>query len=292
MFKTHTTSDRVFLALLFVFIGAGLAAIAQQYLSIESPQSQTAAVSNTDIATTSKRMPSVKGLPPGPALLPYIEVREGCGIHYEGTCVNVRSGPGTDYPVVTRLRTGVVLKVAGVAVVDGKEWYQIAQDEHLRYPERVTSTWYVYADAVHLLYDDGDHRYVKGETPSTNKRVVIDRSEQRLYAYKGEELFMESAISTGREFTPTPRGTFTVYAMTPSRYMQGPLPGLPSDQYYDLPGVPWNMYFTQGGAVIHGAYWHDSFGEPYSHGCVNLPLDKAKELYLWADIGMTVTVQE
>ena len=73
--------------------------------------------------------------------------------------------------------------------------------------------------------------------------------------------------------------------------MQGPLPGI-SDQYYDLPGVPWNLYFTHEGAAIHGAYWHDNFGKPRSHGCVNLPLAEAHKLYTWADIGVQVFVQD
>ena len=74
--------------------------------------------------------------------------------------------------------------------------------------------------------------------------------------------------------------------------MQGPLPNLLDRQVYDLPGVPWNLYFTHGGAVIHGAYWHTSFGSQYSHGCVNLPPDTARELYNWADLGTTVIVQD
>ena len=102
---------------------------------------------------------------------------------------------------------------------------------------------------------------------------------------------MELSISTGLELTPTPIGTFTIYKMTPRRYMQGPLLGV-SDDYYDLPGVPWNLYFTTDGAVIHGAYWHDHFGVRWSHGCVNLPVDRAKELYFWAELGTQVTVQE
>ena len=73
--------------------------------------------------------------------------------------------------------------------------------------------------------------------------------------------------------------------------MQGPIVGV-SDQYYDLPGVPWDLYFTKGGDVIHGAYWHDKFGQPWSHGCVNLPLDQAEKLYLWADVGTPVIVQK
>ena len=101
---------------------------------------------------------------------------------------------------------------------------------------------------------------------------------------------MQAPISTGLNLTPTPLGTFTVYAMTPSRYMQGPIPGI-SDQVYDLPGVPWNLYFTQDGAVIHGAYWHNHFGEPWSHGCVNLSPENAKKLYYWAELGVKVTVK-
>ena len=111
-----------------------------------------------------------------------------------------------------------------------------------------------------------------------------------LYAYDGEILFMTEPISTGLNLTPTPRGTFTIFKMTPSRFMQGPIPDV-SDQIYDLPGVPWNLYFTEDGAVIHGAYWHDHFGKRWSHGCVNLPPQKAKELYFWADIGISVNVK-
>jgi lipoprotein-anchoring transpeptidase ErfK/SrfK len=74
--------------------------------------------------------------------------------------------------------------------------------------------------------------------------------------------------------------------------MQGPLPNIKDKQHYDLPGVPWNLYFTEGGAVIHGAYWHKSFGSPYSHGCVNLSPENAHTLYSWADLGTTVVVRD
>ncbi|HEY4502104.1 MAG TPA: L,D-transpeptidase family protein [Candidatus Paceibacterota bacterium] len=226
---------------------------------------------------------------PDAELFQYIEVVESCGPYFKGACVNMRSGPGEKYPVVLRLRAGVVLKVADTVEGEGREWYKIELDKTVRYPERVVSDWYVAADTVELFYDDGDHT-LEGGAYLGQKRIVIDVSEQMLYAYDGDDLFMKEAISTGLEFTPTPRGTFGIYKMTPSRYMQGPLPGV-SDQYYDLPGVPWDLYFTKDGAVIHGAYWHDHFGEQWSHGCVNLPTDKAKELYLWAAVGIPVTVK-
>lgn len=222
---------------------------------------------------------------------PYIEITDSCGPDYVGECVHMRSGAGTKYPSVAKLRTGVVLKVTETVTVDGHDWYKIGFATELRYPERVAGDLFVSADVAKLFFDDGDHLLVKGESATTTKRIVIDTSEQTLYAYDGDTLFMKETISTGKEFTPTPRGTFAVYKMTPSRYMQGPIEGV-SDQYYDLPGVPWNLYFTQGGAVIHGAYWHDNFGEPWSHGCVNLSIQKAKELYTWAEVGTKVVVQD
>ncbi len=222
----------------------------------------------------------------------YIEIINGCGPYYNLTpCVNMRSGPGTQYPIVDRLRTGIVLKAQSTTTSEGYEWYKIMIDKSILYPERVTGDWYVAADpkSVQPFENVGDE-WLTSKSATTTKRIVIDLSQEMLYAYDGETLFMQNSISTGLEFTPTPVGTFKVFKKTPSRYMQGPIVGL-SDQYYDLPGVPWNLYFTNDGSVIHGAYWHDHFGQPWSHGCVNLPPEKAKELYLWADIGTAVIVK-
>ncbi len=139
--------------------------------------------------------------------------------------------------------------------------------------------------------DDGDHLTQKGDVYTGTKRIVVDISEQTLYAYDGDTLFMQELISTGLEFTPTPKETFHIFKITPSRFMQGPIPGV-SEQVYDLPGVPWNLYFTKDGAVIHGSYWHDHFGKPWSHGCVNLSPVNAKKLYAWVELGTPVIVQK
>lgn len=221
----------------------------------------------------------------------YIEVLDGCGPYYMGSCVNVRSGPGEEYSVVARLRTGVVLRVAETVIHGDQAWYKIKFEDGVRYPERITGDWYVAASYVQLTTDKGDELLTSDNNNATAKRIVVDLSEEVLYAYDGDVLFMKEFISTGLEFTPTPRGTFTVFKKTPSRYMQGPVPDV-SDQYFDLPGVPWDLYFSHEGAVIHGAYWHDNFGKPWSHGCVNLPVQKAKELYQWTDIGTSVVVQD
>ena len=241
--------------------------------------------------STASTAPTV--LPIQRVLFEYVAVVDGCNHDFTGECLNVCSGPGEDFPVVAQLRNGIVLKVGGAIEREGETWYQVVFDEWLRYPERVTSDWYVAASYVNVLYDEGEKTSWEGDAATTShKRIVIDRSSQRLYAYERGALYLQTPISTGLELTPTPRGTFTIFKKTPSRYMQGPLPNLVDKQYYDLPGVPWNLYFTHGGAVIHGAYWHDSFGNQYSHGCVNVETTIAKTLYNWAELGTTVVVQD
>ena len=236
-----------------------------------SPFLQTEEVVIIELASTTASTSEETILPVKKVLFEYIQVVDGCGIHFEGECLNVRSGPGEEYPVIAQLRNNIVLKVGGQVERDGRKWYKIIFDEWLRYPQRLKGDWYVASEYVQVLYDEGDRTIWKDDySTTTSKNIIVDRSEQKLYAYDGEILFMEIPISTGLELTPTPRGTFTIFKKTPSRYMQGPLPNLVDRQVYDLPGVPWNLYFTEGGAVIHGAYWPDSFGSEDSHGRVNV----------------------
>lgn len=110
------------------------------------------------------------------------------------------------------------------------------------------------------------------------KWIDISLSEQRLRAYEGDRIVMEFPISSGK-WAPTPTGTFNIWYKTRSQSMVGGSPALGT--YYNLPGVPNNMFFTQGYA-IHGAYWHNNFGQPMSHGCVNAPLSYAAQIFEWA----------
>ncbi|MDR3548881.1 MAG: L,D-transpeptidase family protein [Candidatus Pacebacteria bacterium] len=257
-------------------------------------QSPKPASLTAGVGTSHSKPPVVAVTPPAPApqLAQYIEIMGGCNWAYVGTCVKARSGPGTDYPIVSNLRTGMVLAIANATTTDGQQWYEVQFDSEVRYPERITSDWYVAADptSVRLFEDPGVEDLTRGEDVSTKKVIVVDLSKEMLYAYDDGTLYMQDPISTGLELTPTPKGVFTIYRKTPTRYMQGPIPGV-SDQSYDLPGVPWDLYFTNDGAVIHGAYWHNHFGQPWSHGCVNLSPQEAKRLYEWAVVGMPVIVQ-
>ncbi len=114
------------------------------------------------------------------------------------------------------------------------------------------------------------------------KQIVVALSEQRVYAYDNGLLVRSVLVSTGLPAYPTVTGNFNIYLKYPSQLMSGP-------GYY-LPNVPYVMYFYAGYS-FHGTYWHNNFGQPMSHGCVNMPTDEAAWLYNWAPIGTAVTVK-
>ena len=254
-------------------------------------------VATTAKATSTRPTPPRPPIPTGPLQdqpvrpLTYIEITSGCSLNLNDTCMRAYAAPSSSSTKRAKLRIGAVLYVKDtVTTADGTRWYQIDFPEALRYPERLTLPWYIPEAAGILVKTDGP-RDLTTTTPTTTKRLLVDRGDQVLYAFEGDDLVRIFTVSTGRELTPTPRGTFTIFRKTPSRYMQGPIPGI-TTIYYDLPGVPWNLYFTEQGAVVHGAYWHNGFGSPYSNGCVNVNPKEARELYDWAELGMTVTVQD
>lgn len=110
------------------------------------------------------------------------------------------------------------------------------------------------------------------------KWIEVSLEEQRVRAYEGNKVMMEFPISSGK-WSPTPKGDFRIWYKTRNQKMEGGSKALRT--YYNLPNVPHNMFFHQGYA-LHGAYWHNNFGQPMSHGCVNEPLANAAEIFDWA----------
>lgn len=113
--------------------------------------------------------------------------------------------------------------------------------------------------------------------------IDIDISEQTLRAYQGRELVGAFLVSTGTWRTPTVTGQFEIYIKFRQDDMKGP-------GYY-FEDVPYTMYFHKGYG-IHGTYWHDNFGSPMSHGCVNMSIDDAAWLFDFASEGTLVMVHE
>lgn len=220
----------------------------------------------------------------------YFEITESCGSYVKRHCISAYAGSGVDYEKVNELRNGMVFKIKSKVEVNGQIWYRVYFDEWLRHPDRVEGDWYIPAVAGRVITDDGEQSSTSTST-TTSKRIVADLSQHMIYAYDGERLFLQTKVATGDGRTPTPVGTFSVYKKTPSRYMQGPIEGV-TDLPFDLPAVPWNLYFTEDGAVIHGSYWHDRYGTEQSKGCINLPPELAKILYDWVPVGTMVIVRE
>lgn len=110
------------------------------------------------------------------------------------------------------------------------------------------------------------------------KWIEVDLANQKLTAWEGNKKKVEFLISSGK-WAPTPTGTFEIWYKTRNQSMIGGSQALGT--YYNLPNVPNNMFFYKGYA-IHGAYWHNNFGQPMSHGCVNSPLANVAELFEWA----------
>ncbi len=135
-------------------------------------------------------------------------------------------------------------------------------------------------NSLTALNDQSQEQSVLGTYDSSGKEKWIEVSldQQKLRAWEGDQVVREFPISSGR-WAPTPKGDFSIYWKLRYIRMTGGSKDLGT--YYDLPNVPDTMFFYQGYG-LHGAYWHNNFGHPMSHGCVNEPLDQAHWLFEWA----------
>jgi hypothetical protein len=160
-------------------------------------------------------------------------------------------------------------------------WYQI-EDE--LFPGR----YFVPASQMRPIAPE-EFTPLSPDVDPLQKKIVINLREQRMVAYEGEREVFSVRVATGTtfkdaasgrvaNFTTTP-GTWYVYRKTPSQHMHNGAIG--SSRSFDLPGVPWVSYFTASGIAFHGTYWHNDYGIPRSHGCVNLTSEAAKWVWRW-----------
>lgn len=112
---------------------------------------------------------------------------------------------------------------------------------------------------------------------AADKWLQINRTTQTLTCFVGETPVFQVPVATGLPGTPTPRGEFRVLYKRHTRRMIG---GAGAGRY-DLPGIAFPTYFTWSGVAIHGTYWHNDFGRPHSHGCVNVSNAAAQWIFRW-----------
>lgn len=123
-------------------------------------------------------------------------------------------------------------------------------------------------------------------SPDDNKWIEVDLSEQKLYMKEDTSTVGSFLVSTGK-WAPTPKGEWRIWTKLRYTRMSGGSQALGT--YYNLPNVPYTMYYNQGYG-IHGAYWHNNFGNPMSHGCVNMKPEEAGIVFNWAQVGTRVVI--
>ncbi len=187
-----------------------------------------------------------------------------------------RAEPDPQAPIVYRLYYSTVYQInQRVAAADGSVWYRINDENGVK----------MYGLAAHFR-PIAEEEFAPLSPGVSDKSIVISLERQSLSAYEDKTEVFRTRISSGRTYfgedgttlgSLTPDGEHPLWSKRASRHMSGGAP----ENGYDLPGVPWVMYFSANGAALHGTYWHNDFGTPKSAGCINLRPPDAKWLFRW-----------
>ena len=186
------------------------------------------------------------------------------------------------------VRPGEYLSQIGYKL--GISWVALAElngltNAHAIYPGMTliipsSSDLEAYEDGA-LNYHNFDENH-PGAQVGIGRELVVVLNTQMAYAYEDGILQRRALVSTGLPATPTVRGDFAVQRKYRTTTMSGP--------DYHLENVEWVMYFYSGYG-FHGTWWHNNFGQPMSHGCVNMTNADARWFYEFADIGTPVHVR-
>ncbi|MFH2102263.1 MAG: L,D-transpeptidase family protein [Chloroflexota bacterium] len=153
---------------------------------------------------------------------------------------------------------------------DGQIWYK-AYDYVYR------SLYYLPAEHVRILPAE-ELTLTSPDIPTDDKTIEVRLPEQLVLAYEAEHLVFVARVATGQGYHATPSGLFRTFHKRPTARMSG---GDGVSSSYDLLGVPWDTYITENGVAFHGTFWHNDFGAPRSHGCINMTPDSARWIYRW-----------
>jgi len=157
---------------------------------------------------------------------------------------------------------------------DGSPWYSLLDDKW---------DFEFFVPAAHLrLIPPDELKPLSPEVPPNAKRLEVRLAQQVVIAYEWDTPVFMARVASGARFSngnfETPRGRHITFHKRPSRHMAA---GNLANNGYDLPGVPWICYITESGIGFHGTYWHNNFGRPRSHGCINLSPQAAKWIFRW-----------
>lgn len=183
--------------------------------------------------------------------------------------------PGQVEPVAYRFYYATTYWVMEIVQdADGNPWYGVRDDKW---------EYMFYVPASHMrLIPANELIPISFDVPSQMKRIEVHIPEQVMIAFEFDQPVFMARVASGAVFSngdySTPTGRHQTFHKRASRHMAR---GNLAFNGYDLPGVPWNSYITEDGIAFHGTYWHNNFGRPRSHGCINLTPQAAKWVYLW-----------
>lgn len=201
--------------------------------------------------------------------------KEGVWFELSVPYTDARTRPSPDAPLSYRLYYSSVYRVK--ARIDKPEapWYEIDDENGYRL--------FAPAEALRPIARDETTPISPGVE---DKRIRVSLGRQTLSAYEGETEVFRCQVASGTTYFGadglahggiTPAGSYPIWSKRTSRHMEGGT----LEEGYDLPGVGWANYFSSNGAAIHSAYWHNDFGTPKSHGCLNARPADAKWLFRW-----------
>ena len=153
---------------------------------------------------------------------------------------------------------------------DGSLWYKAFDNLYNSY-------YYTRPESTRIILA-AELSPLSPQLPESEKHIEISLDRQILLAFESDVPVFSARVATGQLHFETPTGWFRTFHKRPTYHMTG---GADVTTVFDLPGVPWDSYFTDDGAAMHGTYWHNDFGHPHSHGCVNMTPQDARWIYRW-----------
>jgi hypothetical protein len=158
---------------------------------------------------------------------------------------------------------------------DGNLWYKVIDDR------KGADPYWVLARHMRMITP----RDLEPISPGAEKRIEVSITNQQINCFENGALVFSTYTSSGGDGFDTPKGDWSVVYKQPSRHMyddpENALAGDPN--YFDLPGVPFNIFFTTMGHAIHGTFWHGDYGRPRSHGCLNVTPENARWIFRWVE---------
>ncbi len=192
--------------------------------------------------------------------------------------VDGRKTASAEAAIVYRIYYSCVFRVTEVVTGDdGQPWYRVEMEDG----------YALYAPAKFLRIIQPDELTpISPEVDPAEKVIEVYLAEQALSAFEGKREVYRARISSGANYfgedghtllNGTPQGPHPIWGKRISRHMVGGT----VESGYDVPGVGWVAYFSSNGAALHSTYWHNDFGIPKSHGCLNCRPEDAKWLFRW-----------